>query len=72
MIQTTCTCARVAPTARRMPISFVRSTTLVTSVLVMPMPATNSATRANRFSPSAMSVTSRLALWNHFSPENVP
>ena len=42
-------CPRVAPTARRMPISFVRSITLVTSVFVMPTAATNSAIIAKRF-----------------------
>lgn len=52
-------CPSRAPTDFHTPISFVRSSTLVNRVLVMPMAATRSEMRANRFSPAEMSVTSR-------------
>ena len=48
-----------APSDFQMPISRVRSRTLVKSVFVMPMAATSSEISANKFSPAAISVTSR-------------
>ena len=54
-------CRRVAPSARRMPISRVRSVTLASMMFMMPMPPTSSEMPATTTSMTFHTIICRLA-----------